>query len=67
MIIKKDPSFGESEEQWLREEVAATYDAHKANPDLASPLDEVARRLDAFMNNVGRRRTALSKIVQDHR
>ena len=37
-------------ERWLRNEVAPTYDAHKANPDKASPLSEVAARLDAFMD-----------------
>ena len=36
-------------EHWLREEVAPTYDAHKANPGKASPLAEVQARLDAFM------------------
>ena len=37
-------------ERWLREEVAPTYDAHKANPHKASPLAEVSARLDAFMD-----------------
>ena len=37
-------------ERWLREDVAPTYDAHKANPEEAIPLAEVAARLDAFMN-----------------
>jgi antitoxin ParD1/3/4 len=41
-------------ERWLREEVAPAYDAHKADPDQASPLDEVAKRLDAFMDSAGR-------------
>ena len=27
-------------ERWLREEVAAAYDAHKANPTRAVPLNE---------------------------
>ena len=36
-------------ERWLRQEVGPTYDAHKANPDKASPLAEVQARLDAFM------------------
>ena len=40
----------EAVERWLREEVAPTYDAHKANPGKASPLAEVAARLDAFMD-----------------
>lgn len=38
-------------ERWLREEVAPTYDAHKANPKKASPLAEVATRLDTFMTS----------------
>jgi len=42
-------------ERWLREEVALTYDAHKANPDQAAPLDEVAKRLEAFMDNAERK------------
>jgi antitoxin ParD1/3/4 len=37
-------------ERWLREEVAPTWDAHKADPDKASLLAEVKARLDAFMN-----------------
>lgn len=27
-------------ERWLQEEVAAAYDAHKADPDRAKPLNE---------------------------
>jgi hypothetical protein len=53
-----DHALSESEapaEQWLRDEVASAYDAYKANPDMASPLDEVAKRLDAFMDNVARK------------
>ena len=37
-------------ERWLRDEVAPTYDAHRANPDKASPLAEVSARLDAFID-----------------
>ena len=37
-------------ERWLREEVAPTYDDHKANPGKAIPLAEVTARLDAFMD-----------------
>jgi len=43
-------------ERWLREEVAPAYDAHKANPDQASPLEDVVKRLDAFMDNGGRKK-----------
>lgn len=37
-------------EQWLRDDVAPSYHAHKTAPELASPLAEVAARLDAFMD-----------------
>jgi antitoxin ParD1/3/4 len=37
-------------ERRLREDVAPTYDAHKANPEKASPLADVAARVDAFMD-----------------
>ena len=37
-------------ERWLREEVAPSYDAHKANPGRASDLADVTARLDAFMD-----------------
>lgn len=32
-------------EKWLRDEVAPTYDAYKANPDQTLSLDEVYERL----------------------
>jgi antitoxin ParD1/3/4 len=32
-------------ENWIREEVAATYDAMKADPSQAIPLDKVLARL----------------------
>ena len=41
-------------ERWLRDEVAPTYDAHKANPGAASPLADVVARLDAFMDKAER-------------
>lgn len=41
-------------ERWLRDEVAPTYDAHKANPSAASPLSDVVTRLDAFMDKAER-------------
>lgn len=37
-------------ERWLREDVAPTYDAYKANPTRAQPLQAVAAELDAFMD-----------------
>jgi putative addiction module CopG family antidote len=39
-------------EQWLRREVAATYDAHKADPTKAKPLDEAWAGVEARMNNI---------------
>ncbi|MBY5761709.1 type II toxin-antitoxin system ParD family antitoxin [Rhizobium laguerreae] len=39
-------------EHWLRTEVAATYDAHKADPTKAKPLDEVWKRLEARMDEI---------------
>ncbi|MBX4958692.1 type II toxin-antitoxin system ParD family antitoxin [Rhizobium lentis] len=41
-------------EHWLRTEVAAIYDAYKANPSKAKPLDEVWKRLDARMDEIDR-------------
>lgn len=41
-------------EHWLRTEVAATYDAHKADPTKAKPLDEVWKRLEAHMDEIDR-------------
>ncbi len=41
-------------EHWLRTEVAATYDAYKADPTKAKPLDEVWRRLEASMDEIDR-------------
>jgi putative addiction module CopG family antidote len=32
-------------ERWLREEVAPAYDAHKADPSRALPLDEAMARV----------------------
>ena len=37
-------------ERWLREDVAPTYDAYKANPTRAQPLKAVTTELDAFMD-----------------
>ncbi|MGO7376321.1 type II toxin-antitoxin system ParD family antitoxin [Rhizobium ruizarguesonis] len=41
-------------EHWLRTEVAATYDAYKADPTKATPLDEVWKRLEARMDEIDR-------------
>lgn len=41
-------------EHWLRTEVAATYDAYKADPSKPKPLDEVWKRLDARMDEIDR-------------
>ncbi len=40
-------------ERWLREDVTSAYDAHMAAPELAKPLPEVSRRLQAFMEAPG--------------
>lgn len=37
-------------ERWLREDVAPTCDAHKADPGTASTLADVVARLDTFMD-----------------
>ena len=41
-------------EEWLRTDVAATYDAHKANPHQARTLDEAWQRLDSRMDAIDR-------------
>ncbi|MBY3221651.1 type II toxin-antitoxin system ParD family antitoxin [Rhizobium laguerreae] len=41
-------------EHWLQTEVAATYDAYKADPTKAKPLDEVWKRLEARMEEIDR-------------
>ncbi|GLR57161.1 MULTISPECIES: type II toxin-antitoxin system ParD family antitoxin [Rhizobium] len=41
-------------EHWLRTEVAATYDAYKADPTKAKPLEEVWKRLEARMDEIDR-------------
>ncbi|GAA3100112.1 type II toxin-antitoxin system ParD family antitoxin [Rhizobium viscosum] len=41
-------------EHWLRTEVAATYDAHKADPTKALPIDEAWKRLEARMDEIDR-------------
>ncbi|ARQ61659.1 hypothetical protein Kim5_PC00248 (plasmid) [Rhizobium sp. Kim5] len=39
-------------EHWLRTQVGATYDAHKADPSKAKPLAEVWKRLEARMDEI---------------
>ncbi|MBY3048219.1 MULTISPECIES: hypothetical protein [Rhizobium] len=39
-------------EHWLQIEVAATYDAYKADPTKAKPRDEVWKRLEARMDKI---------------
>lgn len=41
-------------EHWLRTEVAATYDAHKATPGKARSLDDAWKRLEARMDDIDR-------------
>ncbi|MBY3343626.1 type II toxin-antitoxin system ParD family antitoxin [Rhizobium laguerreae] len=41
-------------EHWLQTEVAATYDAYKADPTKAKPLDGVWKRLEARMEEIDR-------------
>ncbi|WP_245442326.1 hypothetical protein [Rhizobium chutanense] len=41
-------------EHWLRTDVAATYDAHKADPRKAKPLDEAWKRIEARMDEIDR-------------
>jgi antitoxin ParD1/3/4 len=41
-------------EHWLRTEVAATYDAYKADPTKARSIDEAWKRLDARMTEIDR-------------
>jgi antitoxin ParD1/3/4 len=42
----------EAVEHWLRTEVAATYDAHKAAPNKTGSLDEAWQRLEARMDAI---------------
>ncbi len=41
-------------EHWLRTEVAATYDAYKADPNRAKPLDEAWKDVEAMMDDIDR-------------
>jgi putative addiction module CopG family antidote len=41
-------------EHWLRTEVAATYDAYKADPARAKPLADAWMELEALMDDIGR-------------
>lgn len=40
----------EAVERWLRIEVAAAYDTHKADPGQAKPLTDAMHRLEGRMN-----------------
>lgn len=42
-------------EKWLREEVAPTYDRHKANPEQAKPLAEVVNQLQRHMDTASKK------------
>jgi len=39
-------------EHWLRTEVATTYDAHKADPAKARPIDEAWKNLESSMDAI---------------
>jgi hypothetical protein len=41
-------------EHWLRTDVAAAYDAHKADPTKAKPIDEAWKYLEARMDEIDR-------------
>lgn len=40
--------------RWLRTEVALAYDAHKANPERASSLQDAWKRFEARMDEIDR-------------
>ncbi len=42
--VDANPSFDEAAEDWLRTEVAAAYDALKADPSRAIPAEDVRAR-----------------------
>lgn len=44
----------EAVEHWLRTEVVATYDAHKADPSRAIPIDAAWQHLEAHMDAIDR-------------
>lgn len=45
--VDPDESFDAAAESWLRAEAAAAYDALKADPSRAIPVDDVRARLAA--------------------
>ena len=45
--VDPDESLDAAAESWLRTEVAAAYDAVRADPSRATPVDDVRARLDA--------------------
>jgi len=45
--VDPDEAFGQAREAWLRTEVAAAYDALKADPSCAIPVEDVRDRFEA--------------------
>ncbi|NYE75389.1 hypothetical protein [Microlunatus parietis] len=45
--VESDESMGRAAEEWLRSEVAAAYDALKADRSRAIPADDIRSRLEA--------------------
>jgi hypothetical protein len=45
--VDPDEAFGVAGESWLRTEAAAAYDALKADPSRAIPVEDVRDRLNA--------------------
>ncbi len=45
--VDPDEAFGQAAEAWLRTEAAAAYDALKADPSRAIPVDNVRARFEA--------------------
>jgi len=45
--VDSDEAFGQAAEAWLRTEAAAAYDALKADPSRAIPVDNVRARFEA--------------------
>lgn len=45
--VDPDEAFGQAAESWLRSEAAAAYDALKADPSRATPVDDVRARFEA--------------------
>ncbi len=45
--VDPDEAFGMASESWLRAEAAAAYDALKADPSRAIPIEDVRDRFEA--------------------